>query len=177
MKRSEMIGFIQNLNAREASQVLNNLLSDNHDLTKKAYEIAKKVATDLDVDAIMDEVFFELDNIDLDDMNGRAGRTRHGYVEPSEAAWEIFEEALNPFIDEMKKNQQRKLPSAAKAYCIGIIKGLRKYEETSSSDFKEWVTDAPGEFVYSVIGDWEEGNPSDDDIAEVMIVAEGDDQG
>jgi len=73
----------------------------------------------------------------------------------------------------MKKNQQRALPAAAKAYCIGIIKGLMRYEEESRSDFSEWVTDAPGEYIYTVVGEWKKGNPSNEYISEVMGIAEG----
>jgi hypothetical protein len=85
----------------------------------------------------------------------------------------IGEEALQPFIDEMKKNQQRALPAVAKAYCIGIIKGLWAYEEESCSDFKDWVTDAPGEYVDTVVEEWKKGNPNDKDIAEVMSIVKG----
>jgi hypothetical protein len=173
LKRSEMAKFIQNLNADEASQVLRDLLSDSPDLTKKVYEIALKVAGDVEADAIMENVFHELDMLDMDDLNGRAGRTRYGYVEPHDAAWELFEEALNPFIDEMRKNQRRTLPAAAKTYCIGIIKGLWKYNEESSSDLKDWVEDAPGEYVETVVEEWKKGNPDEDEIAEVMSVAKG----
>jgi hypothetical protein len=68
----------------------------------------------------------------------------------------------------MKKNQKRTLPAVAKTYCIGIIMGLWRYEEGSSSDFSGWVEDAPGEYVDNVIEEWKKGNPSDDDIAEIM---------
>jgi hypothetical protein len=61
-------------------------------------------------------------------LNGCAGRARHGYAGPDQAAWNLFEEALTPFIDEMAKNHKRALPDAAKAYCIGIIKGLQMYD-------------------------------------------------
>ena len=164
MKRSEMTRFIQSLNADEASKVLRDLLGDNPDLTKKAYEFAMKVTGDIDADDVMDEVFCELDRLDMDDLNGRAGRTRYGYVEPCDAAWELFEEALDPYIDEMRKNQQRALPATAKTYCIGIIKGLQKYEEESCSDIKDWMTDAPGEYIDTVIEEWKKGSPNDDDI-------------
>jgi hypothetical protein len=168
-----MTRFIQNLNEDEASRVLNDLLRENPNLTKKVYNTAKKVAGDVDADAITDDVFSKLDRLDVDDLNGRAGSTRHGYVEPSEAAWGLFEEALSPFIDEMKKNQKRALPAAAKAYCIGIVKGLWKYDDESSSDLKEWLVDAPGEYAYTVFEEWKKGNPDDEDIAEVMDVVNG----
>ena len=178
MKRSEMIRFINGLNKDEASQALKILLEDDPLLAKKIYEAAMKVTANVDADAVMNHVFWALDMLEMDDLNRRSGRTRYGYVEPCDAAWELFEEALEPFINEMKKSQQRAMPHAAKAQCIGIIKGLWKYEEESSSDIKDWMVDAPGEYIETVVEEWEKGNPdtSDTDKAEVMCAAKKDRQ-
>jgi hypothetical protein len=165
--------FVQSLSANEAASVLQDMLGSDPVLIKKAYEAAVKVAGDVDADAIRDEVFSSLDWLDMDDLNGRAGSTRYGYVEPTEAAWEIFEEALDPFIAEMKRNRERGLPAAAKAHCIGIVRGLLKYEKASSSDFAGWVEDAPGAYVGTVVEEWKKGNPSSEDIAEVMGIVRG----
>jgi hypothetical protein len=166
--------FIQSLTGDEALRVLNDILNDNPDLTKTVYDTAMKVVIDVNADDIMEDVFIALNNLDIDDLNGRAGRTRYGYTEPSEAAWELFEETLDTFISEMKKHQKLSLPATAKTYCIGIVKGLWKYKKESTSDFSDWVEDAPGEFIDSVIDEWKKGNPSDIDIDEVMIFAAGD---
>ena len=173
MDRPEMMKFIQSLSADEAALVLKDMLDNDPSLMKKVYEAAIKIACDVDADAIMNSVFNRLNMLDLDDLNGRSGRTRNGYVEPADAAWELFEEVLDPFIDDMKKSRKRALPTAAKAYCVGIIKGLLMYEESSSSDFAGWIEDAPGEYVDTIIKEWKKGNPSDEDIDEVMNIAYG----
>ena len=173
MSRQTMKRFLQDLSADEASRVLRVLLDENPDLTKKAHIIAMTVVGSVDADSIMNDVFCELDSLDVDALSGRSGRTRYGYVEPTDAAWEMFEEELEPFIYEMKKNQQRALPAVAKAYCVGIIKGLRAYEEGSSSDFSGWVTDAPGEYIHTVVDEWKKGNPSSEDTSEVMNIVKG----
>ena len=172
MNRSEMKKCIKSLDADEAARVLNDLLDNNPDLMKKAYDTVMKIAGDVNADVIMDEVFNTLNG--LDDISSRCGRTRYGYVEPSEAAWEMFGEAVNPFIDEMKKAQKRALPAAAKAHCIGIIRGLWKFEEEATTDFADWVEDAPGEYVDAVVKEWKKGKPCKKDIAEVMSIAKGD---
>ena len=174
MNRAGMEKFIRSLSADEAARVLKEMLDDDLSLMKKVYETAVKVAGDVNADAITNKVFSRLNSLDVDDLNGRAGRTRYGYVEPTDAAWELFEEALDPFIDEMKKNQERGLSAAAKAHCIGIIRGLRRYEEGSSSDLADWVEDAPGEYIETVVDEWKKGNPASGDIAEVMSIALGD---
>jgi hypothetical protein len=168
-----MKNFMQSLNEDQASHVLEALLTETPELMKKAYDIAMKVVGDVDADSIMDDVFCELDSLDVDVLSGRSGRTMDGYVDPADESWVMFEEALYPFIREMKKNQQRALPAAAKAYCIGIIKGIWRYAEESVSDFAEWVIDAPGEYIYTVVEEWKKGNPSSEDIVEVTNIVEG----
>ena len=174
MNRSEMNKFIRSLSADEGSQALKLLLDENPDLMKKVYDCAVMAAASVDAESIADDVFRSLNNLDYDDLNGRAGRTRHGYVSPDQAAWDLFEEALAPFIDEMAKNFKRALPAVAKSYCIGIIKGLLLYDSGSSSDLSDWLQDAPGEYIETVLDEWKKGNPGSEDVAEVMGVARGD---
>lgn len=166
--------FIQTLSACEAAHVLTSLLNNDPALVKKAYDAAMKLAGAVDADAIMDDVFYRLDSLDADDLNSRSGKTRYGYVDPSEAAWEMFEEALAPFVEEMKKSQERALPAAAKAHCVGIIMGLLKYERESISDLADLVEDAPGEYIDSVVEEWKKSDPSEEDIAEVTGIVRGD---
>ena len=161
------------MSADEAAHTLKLLLDENPDLMKRIYDCAVKVTATVDADDIADDVFNSLDILDYDDLNGRAGRTRHGYVAPDQAAWDLFEEALAPFVNEMAKNHKRALPAVAKIYCIGIIKGLQRYEESSVSDLSDWLQDAPGEYIDAVVDDWKKGNPSDEDVAEVLNVVKG----
>ena len=165
--------LVQSLNTDEASHTLKLLLDENPDLMKRIYDCAAKVTANVDAEGVADDVFSSLDILDYDDLNGRAGRTRHGYVAPDQAAWDLFEEALTPFINEMAKNHERMLPAVAKIYCIGIIKGLQRYEESSFSDLSDWLQDAPGEYIDTVVDEWKKGNPSDEDVAEVINIVRG----
>jgi hypothetical protein len=149
------------------------LLADDPALVKKAYAIAVEIVGEANVDEIADDVYDALDSLDIDDVYNSSGRTRDGYVDPTDRAWEMFEEALYPFVNEMKKNQQRGLPTEAKIHCIGMIKGLQRYEKESTSDVSEWVPDAPNESIITVVDEWKKGNPSSDDIAEIMKIVEG----
>jgi hypothetical protein len=64
LKRSEMMSFIRSLKADEAFNVLKDLLDDNPELTKKAYEIALKIAGDVDVDALINNEVMRVVNGD-----------------------------------------------------------------------------------------------------------------
>ena len=166
MNHSDMITFIGNLDDSEASRVLRVLLNDNPDLLRKAYDIALNVANDVNADTIANQVFNSLEALDLDDLNNY-GRSMYGYVEPTEAAFELFEEAIYPFVNELKANHNRSLPTVAKTFCIGIIMGLWRYGSESTSDFSGWVEDVPFDYIDTVIDEWKKGNPDDADVDEI----------
>ena len=42
----------------------------------------------------------------------------------------------------------------AKHYCMGILKGIYKYDEDSGSEFKDWATDVPGESFGYILSEW-----------------------
>ena len=168
MTPSKNKAFLQSLSADEASHIFKTMLDDDPALVKKAYAIAVEMVSNVSVDDISDDVYHALDSLDIDDLYRSSGKTRHGYVDPTDRAGEMFEEALSSFIYDMEQNQKRGLPSTAKAYCIGIIKGLLRYKEGNSSEVSDWVPDAPDESIITVVEEWKKSNPSDDDIAEVM---------
>jgi hypothetical protein len=76
------------------------------------------------VETIAEEVAAAVLGLDLDDLNTRAGRTRWGYVEPTEAACELLGEALDPFLEEMKRQIDLGFEPAAVGRCQGIVLGL-----------------------------------------------------
>jgi hypothetical protein len=49
----------------EASRVLRDLLNGTPSRTKTAYDIAVKLAVNVDADKIMEDVFCELDRLDI----------------------------------------------------------------------------------------------------------------
>ncbi len=76
---------------------------------------------------------------DLDDLGARSGRKRWGYVEPTEAAWEILEEALEPFAEQMKRHIELGLEAAAVGVCQGIVLGLYSCRDKASDRVLGWA--------------------------------------
>jgi hypothetical protein len=98
---------------------------------------------------------------------GRSGSKRDGYVDPGDAAWQVFEEALDPFLDSLRKCQQLGLTLQAKRHCMTILKGIYRFEKESGSEFKAWAVDAPCEYFASTYQEWRKGNADKQDVAEV----------
>ena len=62
----------------------------------------------------------------------------------------------DPFIEKIKKYQKLSMFAEAKEYCIGILKGICKFEKESTSEYKDWTVDAPAEGFGWVLDEWKE---------------------
>ena len=150
----------------EAVVVLNELVKDPR-IRKRAEEIALAVVSDVDVDAVAEEVFYELDSIAVEDVWDNSGATRDGYVDPGEYAWQLFEDALEPFEQHLHKCRELSLVKQAKHQCMGILKGVSRFERESKSEFKDWAVDAPEENMERVFKEWKKKSNNPKDINEV----------
>lgn len=154
------------LSPQEASAVLGELTKDSR-MRRRAEEIALARAGAVDADAIADEVLWELDLLDVHDVWDDSGPTRDGYVDSGECAWEMFEKALKPFEDQLRKCHQLSLARQAKDHCMGILQGIWRFESESKSEFKDWAEDAPKENMTRIFGEWRKMSKSPKDIAQV----------
>jgi hypothetical protein len=106
--------------------------------------------------SVADEVEDALLQFDYDDLNGRAGSHSWGYVEPSEAAGELLEEALEPFVNDMKRHLEMGLEDQAAQFCQGILLGLFRVRDGGENDILNWVPDFPGEAAANALKVWSE---------------------
>jgi hypothetical protein len=54
----------------------------------------------------------------------RAGSRTDGYTSPEDMAVEMFEESLEPFLQELHRLFDLKMYQEANLYCMGILKGI-----------------------------------------------------
>jgi hypothetical protein len=115
---------LDRLDAAECAGVLHAFLDCHPELVGEAEEIARAAVTDVDAEAVAEQVEHAVLDLDLDELDARAGRKSWGYVEPTEAAWEVLEEAVHPFVEQMKRHVDLGFEAAATATCAGIVLGL-----------------------------------------------------
>lgn len=101
--------------------MLHTLLERHPELVAEAEEIARATVTDVDADFVAADVEQAVLDLDNDELDTRAGRKSWGYVEPTEAAWELLEEALEPFLGEVKRHIELGFEAAATAACAGLV--------------------------------------------------------
>ena len=109
-----------------AYKILQELTNRNARLSRRAEELAHKYTAkrkSVNPDLVAKHVFDDLDCLDVDDLYKESGRTRYGYVDPNDHSWEMFDEALEPYVAKMRKYQEFSMREGAKLQCVGYSEG------------------------------------------------------
>jgi len=135
---------LDGIGAEEARAVLFALLKRHPDLRPEAVKVARAALTAVDIDDVAAAVVDAALGLELDDLNGRAGRRQGRYVTPGEAAWELLHEKVDPFLADARRLVELGHEAAATATCQGIVRGLR-YLGRHRTELLGWAPDFPGE--------------------------------
>lgn len=144
---------LERLTAPESAAVLKLLLERHQTLREEAEQIATELVSSPSVDEVAEDVLAAVTPIGIDAVNARAGRRSWGYVDPTEAGWELLEETVGVFISDMKRRMELRLADAAVVMCRGIVVGLRRAEEFESDGALGWAPDFPAETACDVVGE------------------------
>jgi hypothetical protein len=146
--------ILESITGSDALSILNALAQRDEKIKTTIEKTAVELLSAVDVDEIAAKVQMELELLQVEDVWARAGANREGYVDPGDAAWEMFEEALRPFRDDVEKYKKLSMPKEATLYCLGILKGIYAFDKDSKTQYKEWAVDAPGEYFAFILDDW-----------------------
>ena len=146
--------ILESITGSDALSILNAIARRDEKIKTTIEKTAMEILSAVDVDEIAAKVQGELELLQVEDVWARAGANREGYVEPGDVAWEMFEEALSPFRDDVEKYKKLSMPKEATLYCLGILKGIYAFDKDSKTQYKEWAVDAPGEYFAFILGDW-----------------------
>lgn len=127
-----------------------------------------------DVGAIAEEIRWELEQLEVEEVWDKAGPTRHGYVDPSEAADEMMGRVLEPYLEEMSRYQRLGMGQEAAYLCMGLITGLYQFEHQSETEFKNWASDLPTGHAELVLSNWLDGRPAPDLVKAMRAFVEND---
>lgn len=118
-----MSKYMEQLNPEQVKEVLRILCKGEAKLASRVEVIAKALISDIHEDDIANQVYWALERIDVRDLWDRSGKTRFGYVDPVEAAYEMVQEALEPFSEKIQRLCELALYSEAKKAGLGLTKG------------------------------------------------------
>jgi hypothetical protein len=151
----------------DALAILRVLAQEDEAIAKMLENPLTESTRDINVDEIAEQVYGDLEFLKVEEVWERSGATRYGYIDPNEAASEMLEEALKPFLEVLKKYQALSLPHEAKYYCMGILKGIYRFAKESKSQFKDWAGDAPRGNFSMILGNWQKDWDNPDNLREM----------
>ncbi len=145
---------MEHLKPEEAAEVLRRLLKARTDLANEAERIAKAVLAEVSFEDTAFEVEDAVAGVDIDDVFARSGRHEWGYVEPGEAALEILDSAVEPFIEDIKRQAALDLEAEALETCKGVVLGLYRFAQESKDEVLQWAPEFPAEAAGHAIEVW-----------------------
>ena len=155
------------IDAQDAYEILKIMAKKDEDMAKIIEQVALDYLNEVDPEDVAADVYSVLDNIPVEDVWHFSADTRRGYVDSTQATWEIFEEAMEPFLAQLKKYQDLPLSKEAKSHCKGILEGLHKFGKESDSEYREWAEGCPGNYGAYVLKKWKEGVDDAKEITEM----------
>jgi hypothetical protein len=142
--RARTRSALAELDPVEHVAVLEELLRHHPELRVEAERIAREQLMNVDQDHVAEEVESELHSLCSDELNGRAGRQRGGYVEPTEAAWELLGEAIEAFDREVERLIALGMTGPAVDTALGVIAGLHRCDGCEDGELLlSWAPDFP----------------------------------
>lgn len=118
----------------EKAAILDELVGADHDLQVRAELVARSRLSDVGITDVADAVAAALLALDQEDLAANAGRTRHGYVEPTEAAWSLLEAAIEPWLEDIARRANLGLLDAAQRLGLGIFEALERVGQHIRND-------------------------------------------
>ena len=169
-----MKSVIDKIKPEEALEVLRSLADSDPHLKEKISHIAEDMISNVDINDVCNDVYFQLDGIDVNDLWSRSGSTAGGYCPPEEMAVEMVEEELEPYTEDVNRLLDLKKTAEAKRYCMGVLKGIYKYAHKSKSEFKNWADDIPEECFGYLLEKWTKRSKNKSDIEDMNNFLEKD---
>jgi hypothetical protein len=151
--KNEHVKYLNVLSWERAIKILSELCEDA-ELACRIISMARTSISDVDLTEIASKVFAGLNAIQVEDLWDNSGKTRWGYQEPTEVAFEMIEDEISSYIQEMEQLRELKMNDEEMIYCKGILSGLIRYGSEGSNDFHDWVPDDPYTVAENIIYEW-----------------------
>lgn len=120
----------------------------------EAQQMAESLLKDVDCEWVAEDVEDAVRDVGMDELGSRAGSQSWGYVEPGEAAWEILQERISPFIEDMKRQLDLGLDAEALEMCKGIVLGLYRVRNAQDDHVLQWAPEFPAETAGEAVAAW-----------------------
>jgi hypothetical protein len=162
---TRMTDVIGKITSEQALLIVERLCRKGGDVGDAIIAEAMSLLSEFSLDHIADEVFDALDLIDIQDCWDQAGKHRDGYTSPEEAAGDIIEEELQPFLDQVERYHDLGMTAEEATYCQAVVLGIYRFQQESQAEIKNLAMDLPAEYASTLLDDWRKRNPDKAGVA------------
>jgi hypothetical protein len=125
MARQRRAPALKAMRPHEAKEVLDALLKAHPDLIPEAERLAAGILDDTTWELVREDVTYALLSLPLEALNERAGyHPGRGYTHECDAAGEIVEETLTPFLNDVARRLKLGMTASAHQVAVGVLAGL-----------------------------------------------------
>ena len=110
------------------------------------------------LDEIAESVFNDLDNLDVESELEDEEEIQQKDVDQDELASKIYDDVLESYLDVLREYQNNSRDDSATIQCMGILKGIYKFENERMNDLFEWGLYDNHKKFKQVIEEWRKGN-------------------
>jgi len=146
------VSAIARLEGAEGQAVLRRVLEAHPELRGEAEEIARALIGEVSFETIADDLAWELESREIEDLELRSARLGRGTV--ADAAWDLLQEALDPLVDDMRRRLDLGLEDEALDTCRGIILGLYRARRGVTAGCLARAPDFPEAAAENVLRLW-----------------------
>jgi hypothetical protein len=138
----------------EKAAVLDELVAADRELEDRAERAARSRLAQVKTADVSNAVVTALLALNQEDLAANAGRTRYGYVEPTEAAWSLLEAAVEPWLEDITRRASLGLTDAACRLGLGTLQALESAEGHIRNDdlLVSWAPGFPDDAADRVVG-------------------------
>jgi hypothetical protein len=146
------VRLLERLQAWEAQHVLRELVGARPDVAPLAEEIARALLKAVSSEQVAQDLEDSVRALDMDDLD--SGPTAFCYVEPCEAAWEVLDATVQPFVEDLKRRIELGLEAEALEICKGVLLGLYRLRGEESHDVLAHAPDFLDEAAGEALAKW-----------------------
>jgi len=155
VKKKNSKDILANITSDQAAHILKVLWDKRSDVREIIVNEAERLLGSVNLDEVAEDVFSALEAIDVHELWDRSGSHSDGYTSPEDMAMEMVEEEIDPFSDQITRYHNLRLHEEEKLYCMGVLKGLYRFDKEAKSEFRNWASDVAGECFEFVLKNWQ----------------------
>lgn len=136
---------LEHMSPNEQAGILRALLVRHPELRDEAEQITLDMMSSSSIEVVAEGAYNAVMAVGNEALSARAGKHAGGYVEPSQAAWDLLGEAVQDTFDDMTRRAEMGLYEPAETICCGIVFGLYRARSPDSDGLLGWAPGFPAE--------------------------------